>query len=240
MPVRIGTASWTIPRHNAAEFPAEGTSLERYASRFGVTEINSSFHRPHRASTWERWRDSVQATFRFSVKLPKTITHQARLANCEALLDEFLASAALLGDKLAVLLVQLPPKLEFDPAVARPFFTEMKAKSPVALACEPRNASWFQAEADALLAELSVARVAADPAICGAAARPGGWSGLRYWRLHGSPNMYRSSYSDRIDEYAALIREFDSAAAESWCIFDNTASSAATGDALAVASALKC
>ena len=240
MAVRIGTAGWTIAREHAADFPAEGSSLERYASRFGVAEVNSSFHRPHRASTWERWRDNVQATFRFSVKLPKTITHHARLSNCATLVDEFLASVALLGEKLGVLLVQLPPKLEFDPAVVRSFFTEMKAKSPVALACEPRNASWFQPEAEALLAELSVARVAADPAICGAAARPGGWSGLRYWRLHGSPNMYRSSYSDRIDEYAALIREFDSAAAESWCIFDNTASSAATGDALAVVRAVEC
>jgi uncharacterized protein YecE (DUF72 family) len=69
-----------------------------------------------------------------------------------------------------------------------------------------------------------------------AAAEPGGWPGLRYWRLHGSPVMYRSSYADRIQTYATLVRE---AAGDCWCIFDNTASNAATGDALALRAALR-
>lgn len=238
MRINVGTAGWSIARQNADQFAADGSSLERYAARFSVAEINSSFHRPHRASTWERWRDSVPATFRFSVKLPRTITHDAKLKDCSALLDEFLKQAGALGEKLGVLLVQLPPKLEFDPSVAHSFFTQLKSRTMANLACEPRNESWFEAEADKLLQEHYVARVAADPALCEAAALPGGWPGLRYWRLHGSPVVYRSSYSDRIDKYAQLLSEFSVRAAESWCIFDNTASSAATGDALALAEAV--
>jgi uncharacterized protein YecE (DUF72 family) len=76
---------------------------------FSCAEINSSFHRPHRASTWEKWRDSVPSDFRFSVKLPKTVTHVARLVGTEELIAAFLGEAGLLGEKLAVLLVQLPP-----------------------------------------------------------------------------------------------------------------------------------
>jgi uncharacterized protein YecE (DUF72 family) len=238
MTIKIGTAGWSVPRDVAAEFAGEGSALERYASRFDVAEINSSFHRRHRISTWERWRDSVPAHFRFSVKLPKTVTHHAKLADCGALLDDFMAQASLLGEKLAVLLVQLPPKLELDVAVAATFFTELKNRSSAAVACEPRNASWFTADAEALLDELRVARVAADPAISDAAARPGGWPGLAYWRLHGSPVVYRSSYLDRIDAYAAALMDGAVSAEERWCIFDNTASSAGAGDALALASAL--
>ena len=135
MAIDIGTAGWTIPRDVADRFPSEGTSLQRYAARFAVTEINSSFHRPHRLSTWERWRDSVPPDFRFSVKLPKTITHQAKLANCGGLFGEFLDQAHGLGEKLAVLLVQLPPKLELDRAIASAFFKELKQRSSARLAC---------------------------------------------------------------------------------------------------------
>lgn len=107
----------------------------------------------------------------------------------------------------------------------------------MALACEPRHASWFTAAVNDLLAELRVARVAADPARVPEAAKPGGWPALRYWRLHGSPVMYRSSYRDRIGHYAAAIAQGPNA--QNWCIFDNTASSAAIGDALALAEAMR-
>jgi uncharacterized protein YecE (DUF72 family) len=105
MTVIIGTAGWSIPAQDREAFPAEGAALERYAARFGGLEINSSFHRPHRASTWERWGASVPDDFLFSVKLPKTITHQHKLVGAEALLAAHLQDAALLGRKLAVHLV---------------------------------------------------------------------------------------------------------------------------------------
>ena len=235
--ILVGTAGWSIPRQVADRFPAEGTGLERYAARFPVLEINSSFHRPHRPATWERWGDSVPDHFRFSVKLPKTVTHERKLVECRQLLDDFVGQAGALGDKLAVLLVQLPPKLEFDTAAAAAFFELLGKLSPAALACEPRNASWFTAEADAFLTEHRVCRVAADPARCDGAGEPGGWRGLSYWRLHGSPRMYRSSYADRIAHYARVLRE-EAAEGETWCVFDNTASGAAAGDALALMEAL--
>src|SRR3954465_6896167 len=106
---RVGTAGWSIPTAAADRFPAEGSSLERYAAVFDAVEINSSFHRPHRRATYERWAQSVPADFRFSVKLPRTITHDAALAGCEALLNRFADEVSGLGDKLGALLVQLPP-----------------------------------------------------------------------------------------------------------------------------------
>lgn len=239
MAISIGTAGWSIPRQDAGRFGAGGSALARYATRFGVVEINSSFHRPHRPSTWARWADAVPDNFRFAVKLPRTITHDARLAECDALLAEFLAQAAHLGPKLAVLLVQLPPKLAFDPDLARRFFSHAACISAAQLVCEPRHPSWFGSDAEDLLAELGVSRVAADPAPVESGQRPGGSPALRYWRLHGSPQVYRSAYGpERLAPYGDALRAEAEAGREAWCIFDNTASSAATGDALWLAERL--
>ena len=233
MGAAIGTAGWSIAAREADRFPAEGWSLERYAAVFGAVEINSSFHRPHRASTWTRWAQSVPEGFRFSVKMPKTISHEHRLLDCEEAVARFFGEAAALGSKLSVLLLQLPPRLAFDAAVAEAFFAHALPRAPARLACEPRHPSWFEPGADALLAGLGVVRVAADPAVVPAAALRGGDRSLAYWRLHGSPAMYRSAYGAvRLARYAALIRTKLDAGRDVWCMFDNTASSAATGDAL--------
>jgi len=233
MSLVIGTAGWSLPARDAAAFGAGGSALARYATRFDGVEINSSFHRPHRRATWERWAESVPASFRFAVKLPKTISHQRKLADCDDLVVRFLDEAGGLGGKLAILLLQLPPKLAFDPSVAEPFLAALAAATPARLVCEPRHPSWFEPAPDALLSALGVARVAADPAIVPAAALPGGWRGLGYWRLHGSPRVYRSRYDDgRLDLYASLLREERRAGRPAWCMFDNTAGSAAAGDAL--------
>lgn len=227
---RIGTAGWAIPARTAAAFPSEGSGLERYASRFDCVEINSSFHRSHRLATWRRWAESVPGEFRFSAKLPKEITHKRRLADCSAPLAEALAEMAGVGDRLEILLVQLPPSLVFEPAVAEIFFAALRSGWTRGIACEPRHPSWFGPEADGLLANRRVARVAADPALVPAAAEPGGWRGLAYYRLHGSPATYRSSYDDgRLEALAARLA---AAAVPTWCLFDNTASGAATADAL--------
>jgi uncharacterized protein YecE (DUF72 family) len=236
----IGTAGWSIAKSEAERFPADGSALERYAARFRGAEINSSFHRSHRASTWERWAMSVPENFRFSVKLPRTLTHNQKLSECGDLLAVHLEETAPLGPKLAVHLVQLPPSLAFDAAVAESFFDMLRASSPAAIACEPRHPSWFERQADELLRRAQVARVAADPARVEQAAEPGGWRGLGYFRLHGSPVMYRSSYDEeRLEAYAAAMRSAGADGQPVWCIFDNTASSAATGNALSLMEKLR-
>jgi uncharacterized protein YecE (DUF72 family) len=177
--------------------------------------------------------------FHFSIKLPKTITHGQRLRDADALLDGFLAEAGGLGDRLGCLLVQLPPSLEFDAAVADPFFSALRVRSSLAVSCEPRHPTWFGDEAADLLARFQVARVAADPARVPAAAEPGGWPDLVYYRLHGSPRIYYSAYeSEYLDTLAARLRVEAAAGRQVWCIFDNTASGAAAADALGLAARL--
>jgi uncharacterized protein YecE (DUF72 family) len=235
--IRIGTAGWAIPSAAGPRFPAEGSALERYANVFNAVEINSTFHRSHRTSTFERWRDAVPDTFTFSLKIPKAITHVAKLVDCGTALDAFLTEASHLGPKLGPLLLQLPPRFAFDPEIAGPFCALFDAAGQFTIACEPRHATWFTAEANDWLRERRIARVAADPARYDGAATPGGWRGLSYYRLHGSPRMYYSSYVGGF--LARLRQELDADdAADRWCIFDNTASGAAALNALELQSAL--
>jgi uncharacterized protein YecE (DUF72 family) len=185
--IRIGTASWSIPKDPSGRFAPGPSLLARYASRFAAVEINSSFYRPHRPSTYASWARSVPDGFRFAVKLPKMITHERRLEAAVPPLEQFLAEAGALAEKLGPLLVQLPPSLPFRQEVALGFFSALRDRFAGDVACEPRHASWFTEEVDGRLAEIRIARVAADPARLPEAQDPGGWPGLAYFRLHGSP-----------------------------------------------------
>jgi len=233
--IRIGCAGWNIPAQHAELFPSGGSHLERYAHWFSAVEINTSFYRPHRPATYARWAAATPADFCFAVKVPREITHRRRLADFAESLDRFLGEVSELGPKLGVLLVQLPPSLRFEPARAGDFFTALRERHAGGIVCEPRHASWFATAPEQLLARLQVGRVAADPPPARGADQPGGWHGLTYYRMHGSPEMYISGYSPAVlDTLAEAIRETAAREQPAWCIFDNTAQGAATGDALAL------
>lgn len=229
----VGCAGWTIPKGSAAAFPAGSSHLERYAAVLSCVEINSSFYRPHQPKTYARWADCVPEHFRFAVKLPRAITHDARLEDVDEALAQFRREAGMLGDKLGCLLVQLPPKFGFVDEPARSFFAQLRDMFGCMVAFEARHPSWFSEPATELLRECGVTRVIADPA----AGQPGEHVPTSedsvYVRLHGAPRIYYSRYSP---EYVAAVRrELDAyvaAGRRCWCIFDNTAAGEAVPNAL--------
>jgi uncharacterized protein YecE (DUF72 family) len=227
----IGTAGWAIPRALSGDFPTEGSGLSRYASVFNAAEINSTYRRSHQTKTYERWEETVPEQFRFSVKTPKALTHDARLLDCSDGVNEFLKEVSPLALKLGPILLQLPPSFAFDAAIVEPFCRMLAHGEQFRIAFEPRHESWFNADVDRWLSNRRIARVAADPARHPGADAPGGWRGLSYYRLHGSPRVYYSSYS--VTELDALRDRLASDDAdERWCIFDNTASGAAASNAM--------
>lgn len=228
---RVGTAGWSIPRAAAPRFDPAGTHLQRYARRFRCAEINSSFHRPHAAATYAKWRDSTPADFRFAVKMPRTVTHDLKLADARAPVAAFLAQTDGLGGKRGPILVQLPPSLAFDGRVATAFFEVLRELYAGPVVCEPRHATWFSPQAASLLDAYAVSRVAADPPTVPAAAVPSGCRRVAYFRLHGSPRTYWSKYDEAfIAALADAMRGVPTDAAV-WCVFDNTASGAAIENA---------
>lgn len=237
--VHLGTAGWNIRREHLHRFSSVGTHLERYATLFNAVEITSCFYRPHRLTTYQRWAASVPEEFRFAVKLPKVITHESRLVGVVPALEQFLDETAGLGTKLGPILVQFPPSFAFDPAVASPFFTELRDRFNGDVVFEPRHESWFADDVEAMLVQHRIARVAADPARVPAAAEPGGYDRVVYVRLHGSPRTYYSAYpAEWLDRITQILEEKASQGISTWCIFDNTALGAATADAHTVKSLL--
>jgi uncharacterized protein YecE (DUF72 family) len=223
---RTGTAGWSLPTK-----PKEpGSHLFHYSRTLGCVEVNSSFYRPHRASTWARWATETPADFRFSIKAPKTITHEAKLRNIDVLLKAFLEQIEALQQKAGPILFQLPPSFEFELAPAGEFLALLRTLYKGEIAFEPRHATWFTAEVDDLLMEYLIARVAADPPKGSpGAAEPGGAMHFAYYRLHGAPRTYYSNYeAPFLSGLAAKIQTLKNA----WVVFDNTALSHAYPNAL--------
>jgi len=228
--MRVGCAGWAIPKQHAALFAVDGSQLARYASCFDAVEINSSFYRAHRSTTYTRWATSVPGDFSFSIKVPKEITHLRKLVDTDDVLSTFLEEVQSLGPKCGPLLFQLPPGLQFDRHVAATFFGSLRKMYLNAAVCEARHPSWFTGEASEVLKSFSISRVVADPAIM--PSHPQQTSNqLMYYRLHGSPHMYYSNYTEgflsSLIETMLTHRHVDTI----WCIFDNTAAGCAVENA---------
>jgi uncharacterized protein YecE (DUF72 family) len=262
--IHVGSAGWNIPRAHRARFPEAGSQLQRYAARLNAAEVNTSFYRPHAAATYERWAAAVPPDFRFSVKIPKLITHERGLTRAREPLLRFLEEIAGLGPRLGPLLVQLPPSHAFDARRVGRFFELLRASHSGPVVCEPRHETWASPAAEALLVKFRVARVAADPPRVPGLDVPAGWPGIVYYRWHGSPRPYFSPYSmeqlrtlavklvrgalplelpdtlargsprPRAVRVAHPLRSFaeEDRGTEVWCIFDNTGSGSAAGNAL--------
>ena len=179
----VAIAGWSIRKEQARLFAADGSHLERYASRFGAVEINSSFYGSHKRETYERWAGSVPQGFRFAVKMPKRLTHEGCLEDTGVALKQFLADISGLGRKLGPVLVQLPPGLAYDPRTVESFFAALRARHRGPVVCEPRHPTWFTGAADRRLEAHGVGRVAADPPCGEGGDQP--WAARRASRTSG-------------------------------------------------------
>jgi uncharacterized protein YecE (DUF72 family) len=198
---------------------------------FRCAEINSSVYRPHAPDTYARRGAATPPEFRFAIKVPQLITHEQALRRCRVPFRRLLAETAGLGRRRGPLLVQLPPSLPFERRPATSFFDMVRHEYEGPLVCEPRHPAWFTAAAHAVLRRYQVARVAADPSVVEQAAAPGGWDGLAYFRLHGSPRKYWSRYDAEYLSRLADVLTPMARAIDVWCVFDNTASGSALENA---------
>ncbi len=119
MVIRIGTSGWSYDHWHPELYPPGlplRDRLARYAAVFPTAELNSSFYRWPRPAAFRSWRDRLPDGFRLSVKAPRGLTHARKLYAPEAWLQRIAAGWHELGDKRAVLLIQLPPSLPRDDA----------------------------------------------------------------------------------------------------------------------------
>ena len=230
MSTRIGTAAWTIPADFRSSFSPDGSHLKRYSQIFNSVEINSTFYKFHRAATFEKWASETPDDFQFSFKLHKSFTHESDLKPGVQALKEFFNDVKHLGSKGKVLLLQFPGKIEFHPAKMERFYELILRNFNGHIVIEPRNESWLSLKSRQLLKDYKISKVIADPERCLSSLKGiTSYSGITYYRLHGSPVIYRSAYTQA---YLKRLSKELRALKNAWCIFDNTTFGAATGDAL--------
>jgi len=124
MAILVGTSGYNYPEWRGSFYPekfATTKMLAFYAERLATVEINYTFYRSPKPSILAGWSRQTPPHFRFTLKAPKRITHDARLRDCAEPLKYFLDTAGTLGPKLGMLLFQLPPFFRKDLAVLDAF-----------------------------------------------------------------------------------------------------------------------
>jgi len=221
--IHIGTSGWSYDHWEDVLYPA-GTPararLDYYCRQFGTVELNASFYRWPRESVFAGWRRRLPEGFLFSVKAPRGLTHAKKLYAPEVWVDRIARSWHELGDKRAVLLVQLPPGMERDDARLDYFLGLLPAWIRVAVEC--RHPSWHDDAVYALLerrrAAYCVMSGAGLPCVLRATA------GFVYVRMHGPDHehLYGGSYSDQdLQWWADRVRQWQAAGQDVYIYFNN-------------------
>jgi uncharacterized protein YecE (DUF72 family) len=220
--LRVGTSGWQYTHWRGRFYPKDlPTSkwLDYYARLFDTVELNSPFYRQPERKTFDKWRRAVPDGFVYAVKLNRFITHIKRLNVEHDSIERSYGTMAGLGPKLAVVLVQLPPRMKFDEERADRFLS-MVAPRRRRHALEPRDASWFTAEALAFLRRRKVALVIGDtphwPTHVAVTA------GFAYMRFHGPERRYGSDYSDdALRGWAERVRGWRAEGRDVYAYFNN-------------------
>jgi len=218
----IGTSGWSYPSFKGIFYPPElkfRDWLRYYAQYLNSVEINVTFYRTPRPSTLKRWYEETPKDFVFALKAPKVITHIKRLKSVEEEISKFLKTLEALREKARFLLFQLPPNLKYEKEAISSFLQLMPRDYKIAL--EVRNSSFHNEEFVNLLKIFGIALCLSD-----CAGKYPSWYEVRtadflYIRLHGSKELYKSSYED--SELMTLKEKIEKLAPEEVCVyFDNT------------------
>lgn len=242
MTIHVGTSGWSYDHWTHVLYP-DGTApadrLALYAQRFETVELNASFYRWPRAATFAAWKRRLPDGFRFSVKAPRGLTHAKRLYAPERWIERIAASWHELGDKRAVLLVQLAPDHARDDARLDWFLEQLPSWIDVAV--ELRHPSWDDEGVFAMLERRQVAYCVMSGAHLPCVLRATGT--FVYVRLHGpdDEHLYSGSYADSdLGWWADRLREWDRDGKDVFAYFNNDGHGHAVRNALALRRILMC
>ena len=262
--IHIGTSGWVYPHWRGHVYPpglAASRWLEFLAATLPTVEVNATFYSLTTPRACDRWRSAVPSGFLFALKGSRYITHMKQLRGVETALANFFSSGILrLGSQLGPVLWQLPPRLQFDRAIAEEFFCQLPRDvraaeelagrhdarvdgracvsapdgrdAAIRYALEARHPSWMGPEAAALLREHRIALVWADTAGEHPATEVQTTGALAYVRLHGPRQIYEGRYTTgELEAWACRARDWARAGTAVFVYFDNDRDGAAAQDA---------
>ncbi|QLL05175.1 DUF72 domain-containing protein [Mycobacterium vicinigordonae] len=236
MTVRIGTSGWSYDHWTAVLYPPGLPSARRlchYAEVFDTVELNASFYRWPRDSTFAGWRDQLPSGFAMSVKAHRGLSHYRRLSAPEPWIERFVRCWQILGDRRGVLLVQLHPEQQRDDERLAGFLAGVPPVIRVAV--ELRHPTWNDPNVFALLEQHRAGYVVMSGA--GLACLPRATTDLVYVRLHGpeAATMYTACYSDaELRDWAERITVWDGEGRDVWIYFNNDLGGHAVRNALSL------
>ncbi|HEY1537884.1 MAG TPA: DUF72 domain-containing protein [Solirubrobacteraceae bacterium] len=223
MTIHVGTSGWSYEHWTGVLYPPGLPAADRlghYTRSFQTVELNSSFYRWPKTATFRSWRERLPDGFALSVKAPRGLTHAKRLYAPELWVQRIAASWHELGDKRAVLLVQLRPDHARDDARLEYFLDLLPPWMRVAV--ELRHPSWTDEHVFAMLehhgAAYCVMSGAGLPCVLRATAP------FVYLRLHGpdTEHLYGGSYTTAdLAWWAGRLREWERLGKEVFVYFNN-------------------
>jgi uncharacterized protein YecE (DUF72 family) len=239
--VRIGTSGWSYQHWVGVLYPpglAPTKRLARYVEMFDTVELNASFYRWPKDSTFAAWREQLPAGCTMSVKAHRGLTHYRRLASPEPWIERFDRCWRLLGDRHGVLLVQLHPEQQRDDARLDSFLQQVPASIRVAV--ELRHPSWNDPAVYQMLERRRAAYVVMSGG--GLACVPRATTDLVYVRMHGPDQdaIYAGCYSDdELRRWANRIAQWDGEGRDVWVYFNNDLGGHAVRNALTLQELLR-
>lgn len=137
--------------------------LKYYSQVFDFVEIDSSFYHAPTPLMTTRWRKMTPDNFRFTVKVPKSVTHDKRLgARSDDDLYYFHNAMAQFGPKLGCILFQLPPSLTMKEGLKK--LQSLPFDKRFRYAVEARHKSWFDDEVYSFLKKNDICLAWSQPA----------------------------------------------------------------------------
>jgi uncharacterized protein YecE (DUF72 family) len=233
MDVHVGTSGWSYAHWDGVLYPPATPPRDRlahYVRRFDTVELNASFYRWPRAATFAGWRRRLPNGFQLSVKAPRGLTHAKKLHAPEEWLQRIASGWQELGDKRAVLLVQLGPAQARDDARLEYFLNLVPGSMRTAM--EFRHPSWHDDKVFEILERHGVAYCVMSGARLPCLLRA--TASFVYLRLHGPDpdHLYAGSYSrDSLGWWADRIREWTGQGREVYAYFNNDGHGHAVRDA---------
>lgn len=219
MDIQIGTSGWNYDHWKGLFYPEKlpkNRWLQHCTGLFSTLEVNATFYRRMKDSTFVKWRSETPDGFIWAVKANRFITHIKKLQDVKEPLERFFSSAGLLQEKLGPVLFQLPPSLSFDPSLLENFCTLLPEKQRYTI--EARHDSWTGEEALAIMKRRGVAWCISDAA-GRYPYREEVTADFTYIRLHGAKSLYASNYSEEeLRSWASKIRSFG---VDAYAYFDN-------------------
>lgn len=230
--IRIGCSGWHY-KHWLGPFYPPGTKaaqmLPHYLRYFDTVEINNSFYRLPTPETFATWRANTPANFQFAVKGSRYLTHMKKLKEPDEGIERLSTSIRALGDKLGVVLFQLPPGWKINLERLEEFLSKLPRWTRYTF--EFREQSWLTQSVYDLLERYNAAFCIYD--LAGFHSPIEVTADFAYVRLHGpSFAKYQGSYSDAVmREWARRIEKWQSLDTV-YVYFDNDDSAYAVDNAI--------